>query len=162
MDQETKERFGAIETRLVALESQPIAALKVTETKPKRESKRGTNPLNLTDEQRQEHADRLRKGKLAAKAKREAEAKVPAAASPEEKAEADAKATIAEAELPKDETGIANRWDNALTIPQRSKLAKKIGLDGKLGSSSWKGLSRTDQAAIIEAQNAKKAKAEAE
>lgn len=151
MDKETKQRLEAVEGRLAALENRPVAALEVTEGK---KSRRGTNPHNLSDEERAEHGKRLQAGKAAAKARREAaqaEAEVPAEPEPTEVE----LATIEAESLPEDKSGIANRWDNALTVSQRTKLVKKIGLSGTLGSSSWEGLPKADKALIIESQNAK-------
>ena len=150
MDQETRQRLEAVEARLVVLENRPVATLEVAETKPKRV----TNRKPLTDEQKLEHVARLRKGKLAAKARREAEAEAQAVATPEARAEADAKAHMAEAELPKDATGVSNLWDT-LTIPQRTKIAKEAGLEGKVGSSAWGDLHEEDKKAIFMSQAAK-------
>lgn len=150
MDEETRQRLEAVEARLVVLENRPVAT-------PEVKAKRVVNRKPLTDEQKQVKVAQLRAGKAAAKARREAEAtaQVVAEPSPEEKAEADARAAMA-TELPEDATGIAEKW-NTLTVPQRTKIARKAGLEGKVGSSLWEDISDTDQKAIIVAQNAKRA-----
>ena len=120
MDQETAQRLEALEARVLRLEGQPVATLEVTETKPK--TKRVTNRKPLTPEEKQEHVDRLRKGKLAAAARRAEQAQMDAQIkakaerslkdleaqapsklkvkvhTPDELAEADAKADIAAVE----------------------------------------------------------------
>lgn len=166
MDQETTQRLEALEARVLRLEGQPVAALEVTETKPK--VKRVTNRKPLTPEQKLEHVDRLRKGKLAARARREAEAKtspeVPAtianlvartAAEQEAQAEVDARADMAVIALPEDAIYISENWD-AISVQRRTKIAKAAGIEGKVGSSTWESLPETDKKAIIIAQNAKK------
>lgn len=99
MDEETRKRLEAIEARLVSLENRPVATLEVAETKP---SKRGTNPRNLSPEQKAIKVAQLRAGKAAAQARREAVAEqepavgaVPVGETdPEARARADAKADM--------------------------------------------------------------------
>lgn len=147
MDKETRQRLEAVEARLVALESRPVATLEV---KPKKKA----NRRERTPEEKAEKVRQLRAGKEAARKRREAEAAPQAAVSPEARAQEDAERDMAEAEPPEDMTGIATKWDT-LTIPQKRKVAKKAGVEGRVASSTWEALHEADKSAIIKAQNAK-------
>ena len=164
MEQGLEQRLKSLEARVLRLEGQPVATL-VAETKPRKKA----NRRERTPEEKAIKVAQLRAGKLAARERRAAEAQREVSPeitakrepglkvkvhTPDELAAADAKADMAATELPEDTTNISKTWDT-LTLPQRTKIAKKAGIEGKVGSSTWTRLHEMDKKAIIVAQNAK-------
>lgn len=149
-------RLEALEKRASRLEHTPVATLVVDETKPNLKKKANRKPL--TPEQKQEHVDRLRRGRQAAEARR-AEAQVTAAAQPAIAAAKSSKFVGYEEEarsllVDKEDQVIIEAqlaeiaWD-ALPIKEKIVVAKYAGIEGKVSSSTWAKLHDRDRAALL-------------